>query len=242
MTADNNLPGEPRPAPLRPRRAGLLAGTLAIAWKDLRVELRSREIVSAMAVFALLSVLIFSFALELDRTGRAGSAAGVFWVTVIFAGMLGLGRSLGREMDERQLDGLLLAPVDRAALYFGKVITNFLTMLAVAAILLPLTALLFEAPISLPLIGVVLLGLLGFAAVGTLIASMAAYTRGRELLLPVLLLPIALSILIPAVRATRGLIEGADPEELSRWFGLLLATNLIYLVLSYMLYDFIVEE
>lgn len=225
------------------RPTGLVRASLAVAWKDLRAELRSKETISAMFVFALLAIMIFSFALEFDRTGRQASAAGVLWVTLIFAGTLGLGRSLNREKDQGCLDGLLLTPVDRSALYFGKLIGNFIFMMIVALVLLPLIAILFDVEIFKGLIVVVLLmGILGYAGVGTLISSMSVYARGREVLLPILLLPIALSILIPAVRATRGLLEGALMEELRVWFNLLGATNVIYIALAYMLFDFIVEE
>lgn len=235
---------EPQPAPpLTRRRIGLFRAAAAIAWKDLRVELRSKETLSGMFVFALLAILIFSFALEFDRTGRSASAAGVLWVTLIFAGTLGLGRSLGREKDQGCLDGLLLAPVDRSALYFGKLAGNFVFMLIVGVVLLPFLTVLFDTSFFKPLIGaVLLLGILGYAGVGTLISSMSVYTRGREVLLPILLLPIALSILIPAVRATRGLLEGIPPAELTVWFNLLIATNVIYITLAYMLFDFVVEE
>jgi heme exporter protein B len=236
MTVQN----ESKPAP---RVTSLLNGTLAIAGKDLQAELRSKETLSAMLVFALLAIMLFSFSLELDKTGREASAAGVLWVTLVFAGTLGLGRSLGREKDEGSLDGLLLAPVDRSALYFGKLVGNFLFMLVVAVILAPLLAILFDTPFVQPLIFVVmLLGILGYAGVGTLIASMSIYTRGREVLLPILLLPIALSLLIPSVRATRGLLEGVPLDELWVWFNILGATNIIYLTLGYMLFDFVVEE
>ncbi len=226
-----------------PRAASLLQGAAAIAWKDLRAETRNRENVSAMLVFALLAIVLFSFALELDRTGREASAAGVLWVTLVFAGTLGLGRSLGREKDEATLDGLLLAPVDRSALYFGKLAGNFLFMLIVSVILAPLLSILFDVSFFKPLVPLaLLLGILGYAGVGTLIASMSVYTRGREVLLPVLLLPIALSILVPAVRATRGLLEGAPLDELAIWFNLLVGTTVVYLTLGYMLFDFVVEE
>ena len=226
-----------------PRRTSLIRAAAAIAWKDLRSELRSKETVVAMFVFALLAILIFSFALEFDRTGREASAAGVLWVTLIFAGTLGLGSSLGREKDQGCLDGLLLTPVDRSALYFGKLVGNFAFMLVVAVILLPLLTVLFDTSFFRPLIPLpLMLGILGYAGVGTLIASMAAYARGREVLLPILLLPIALSILIPAVRATRGLLEGIPTRELVVWFNLLGATNVIYIALAYMLFDYVVEE
>jgi len=238
-----NTPADTPLASSTPRSVSLLRGTLAIAWKDLRAEARSRENVSAMLVFALLAILLFSFALELDKTGRAASAAGVLWVTLVFAGTLGLGRSLGREKDESTLDGLLLAPVDRSALFFGKLIGNFLFMLVVALILAPLLTILFDISFFKPLMPVVLvLGILGYAGVGTLIASMAVYTRGREVLLPILLLPIALSILIPAVRAARGLLDDVPLDELAVWFNLLVAANVIYLTLGYMLFDYVVEE
>ncbi len=238
-----SFPLEPPRTPLPLRRPSLIRAALAIAGKDLRTELRSKETISAMLVFALLAILLFSFALEFDRTGRAASAAGVLWVTLIFAGTLGLGASLGREKDQGCLDGLLLTPVDRSALYFGKLAGNFLFMLVVALILLPLLTILFDISFFRPLVGaVLLLGILGYAGVGTLISSMSAYARGREVLLPILLLPIALSILIPAVRGTRGLLEGAPLHELTVWFNMLGATNVIYIALAYMLFDFVVEE
>jgi heme exporter protein B len=165
------------------------------------------------------------------------------WVTLIFAGTLGLGRSLGREKDEGCLDGLLLAPVDRSALYFGKLVGNFVFMAIVAIILLPLLAVLFDVSFfRLPMAGVLFLGVLGYAGVGTLIASMSIYSRGREVLLPILLLPIALSILIPAVRATRGLVEGAAFVDVAAWFNMLIVMNIIYITLAYLLFEYVVEE
>lgn len=229
--------------PRAARPTGLLRASWAVAAKDLRAELRSKETVSAMFVFALLSIMIFSFALEFDRTGRQASAAGVLWVTLIFAGTLGLGRSLSREKDQGCLDGLLLTPVDRSALYFGKLVGNFVFMSVVALVLLPLLSVLFDVSFFKPMVPVVLLlGVLGYAGVGTLISSMAVYTRGREVLLPILLLPIALSILIPAVRMTRGLLEGAPMADLTVWLNMLIGTNVIYITLAYILFDFIVEE
>lgn len=225
----------------------LVRAALAIAWKDLRSELRSRQTVAAMLLFALLAVLIFSFALELERTAREAGAAGIIWVTIIFAGILGLGRSISREQEQGNLDGLLLAPVDRSAIYFGKLISNFLFMLVVGGVLLlPLTVLFNVSPFVLrafPLIVVVmLLGILGYAGVGTLIAAMAVYAKGREVLLPVLLLPIALSVIVPAVRATRGLLLGDAFSEVGRFVNLLIVLNVVYITLAYLLFDFVIEE
>lgn len=226
-----------------PRSPVLPTAAWAIAAKDFRAEARNKETISAMFVFALLAILLFSFSLELDPEGREASASGVLWVTLIFAGTLGLGRSLGREKDEGCLDGLLLAPVDRSALYFGKLLGNFVFMAIVAIVLLPLLTILFDVSFfRLPMAGVLFLGVMGYAGVGTLIASMSIYSRGREVLLPILLLPIALSILIPAVRATRGLVEGSAFADVATWFNMLIAMNVIYITLAYLLFEFIVEE
>ena len=226
-----------------PRTTSMWKGTISIAWKDLRTEFRNVRTVSGMLLFSMLAIVLFSFALELDKTGREASAAGVMWVTLIFAGTLGLGRSLSSEKDQGSLDGLLLSPVDRSALYFGKLIGNFVFMAIVAAILAPLLTILFSVSFFKPLVPVALLmGILGYAGVGTLVASMSIYTQGREIMLPILLLPIALSILIPAVRLTRSLLENIPFNELTAWFNLLLVTNVVYITLAYMFFDFIVEE
>ncbi len=108
----------------------------AVAWKDLRAEIRSRELINSMILFTLMTVMVFSLALELDREARETTVAGVLWVTVIFAGILGLGRSLASEKDRGSLDALLLAPVERSALFFGKMIGNLLFVLVIAGVLL----------------------------------------------------------------------------------------------------------
>lgn len=245
MTTDSlSKPGAVAATPhVAPKPPSLWQATLAILWKDLRAEARSKEVVSAMFIFSLLSVVTFNFALELDRVARENATAGALWVTLIFAGTLGLGRSLNREKDQGSLDGLLMAPIDRAALYFGKTIGNFIFMGIVGAVMVPLFSVLFSISLFKPLIpAVLLLGILGYAGVGTLISSMAVHSRGREVMLPILLLPIALSILIPAVRATRGILEAREWADLAVWFQLLIASNVIYIALAYMLFDYVVEE
>jgi heme exporter protein B len=234
------MPASSQPAA---RPTGFWGAVVAIVWKDLQAEAHSKELLGAMLVFSLLSILTFNFALELDRAARASSAAGVLWVTLIFAGSLGLGRALSREKDQGCLDGLLLAPVDRSAIYFGKMLGNFIFMGLIALVLVPLFGVLFNVWLLRPLILAALgLGMLGYAGVGTLISSMAVYTRGREVMLPILLLPIALSILIPAVRATRGLLEGRAWADLAVWFQLLGVADAVYIALAYMLFDYVVEE
>ena len=155
-----------------------LRQTLTIAHKDLRAELRSKELLNAMVVFSLLVILIFNFALDLDPATRRTAAPGVLWVTFVFAGTLGFNRSLAQEKDRGSLDGLLLAPMDRSALFFGKALGNLIFMTVVEAILLPVASVLFNLPLLQPLLLlVVLLGTVGYAGVGTLLASIAVNTR-----------------------------------------------------------------
>src|SRR5512144_1491569 len=161
----------------------------AVVWKDLAAELRSRELLSAMLVFALLVILIFNFALELEPGTRATVTSGVLWVTFAFAGTLGLSRSMAMEKDRGCLDGLLLAPVDRTAIYFGKMIGNLVFMLIVEVIILPMYSVLYNINLFQPgLLLVILLGSIGYAGVGTLLAAMSTQTRTRDILLPILLL------------------------------------------------------
>ncbi|MDY7040226.1 MAG: heme exporter protein CcmB [Chloroflexota bacterium] len=214
----------------------------AIVWKDLLTELRTREMVSSMLVFALLVLLIFSFAFELRVEQVMAVAPGVLWVTFTFAGMLGLNRAFVLEKDRGCLDGLLLSPVDRSAIYFGKVLGNTLFMLVVEAIALPLFVLFFNLPFPplLPLI--VFLGTVGFAGVGTLFSAMTVHTRAREVLLPVLLFPIVVPVIIAAVKLTAGLLDGLSLREIMHWLRLLVAFDVIFLAVAYMTFDYVVEE
>ncbi|MEK6572836.1 MAG: heme exporter protein CcmB, partial [Chloroflexota bacterium] len=190
-----------------------LRAVAAIVHKDVAAEIRSRELISAMLVFSLLVVLIFNFALELDRFARENVAAGVLWVTFIFAGTLGLNRTFAAEKDRGSFDGLLLAPVDRTTIYFGKLIATIIFMLIVEIIVIPVFSVLYSISLLHPLLlGVVLLGTLGYAAVGTLLACMAAHTRTRDVLLPILLFPVTIPVVIAAVKAS----AAAQPSELVR--------------------------
>jgi heme exporter protein B len=215
----------------------------AIIWKDLAAELRSRELLSAMLVFALLVILIFNFALELDAQARATVTSGVLWVTFAFAGTLGLNRSMAMEKDRGCLDGLLLAPVDRSAIYFGKAIGNLIFMLIVEAIVLPVYSILYSVNLFIPgLLLVILLGSIGYVAVGTLLASMAVQTRTRDVLLPILLFPLVIPILIAAVKASTGFLQGVDIADIRPWINLLLVYDVIFIAIAFMVFDYIVEE
>jgi len=215
----------------------------AIIWKDLAAELRSRELLSAMLVFALLVILIFNFALELDAQARATVTAGVLWVTFAFAGTLGLNRSMAMEKDRGCLDGLLLAPVDRSAIYFGKAIGNLIFMFIVEAIVLPVYSVLYSVNLFNPgLLLVILLGSIGYVAVGTLLSSMAVQTRTRDVLLPILLFPLVIPVLIAAVKGSTGFLQGMDIIDIRPWLNLLVVYDVIFVAIAFMVFDYVVEE
>jgi len=215
----------------------------AILWKDLVAELRSKELFSAMLVFALIVVVVFNFAVELRLELARETALGFLWITILFAGMLGLNRSLGREKDRGCLDGLLLCPVNRGMIFLGKATGNLIFILAVEVIIVPLFILLFDVPFYRPLMLLsVLLGTVGFAGVGTLLSAMAVHTRSRDVMLPIILLPVTIPLVLAAVRASRMIVDGRTLSEYWPWAGMLLAFDIALLTVSYLTFDFIVEE
>lgn len=223
--------------------ASLLRATFAIVQKDLAAEWRSRELFTSMLVFSLLVLLIFNFALELDPKTRTNVTAGVLWVTFTFAGTLGLNRSMAVEKDRGCMDGLLLAPVDRSAIYFGKAISNLVFMLVVEAIVLPVYSVLYNANLFQPgLLLIILLGSVGYVAVGTLLSAMAVQTRTRDVLLPILLFPLVVPVVIAAVKASGGILQGLSLAEIQTWINLLLVYDVIFIAMSFMFFEFVVEE
>ena len=224
-------------------RIGFLQKVLAIVHKDIIAELRTKEMFSSMFVFALLVIVIFNFAFELRVANVKQVAPGVLWVTFTFAGMLGLNRSFILEKDKGCLEGLLLAPVDRSAIYFGKMLGNLIFMSVVEAIVLPIFWALFNPPLFSPaLILVIVLGTVGFAGVGTLFSAIAVHTRAREVMLPILLFPIVVPLMIAAVKITGGLLDGQPLSEMRNWLNLLVGFDVIFLTVSYMTFDYVVEE
>ena len=223
--------------------AQFIRSLTAIIWKDLAAELRSRELLSAMLVFALLVILIFNFSLELDAQARSSVTSGVLWVTFAFAGTLGLNRSMAMEKDRGCLDGLLLAPVDRSAIYFGKAIGNLIFMLIVEVIVLPVYSVLYSVNLFKPgLLLIILLGSIGYVAVGTLLASMAVQTRTRDVLLPILLFPLIIPVLIAAVKGSTGILQGTQAVDIRPWINLLIVYDVIFVAVAFMVFDYIVEE
>jgi heme exporter protein B len=225
------------------RIGAYLRALWAVIWKDLTSEFRSRELLGAMLVFALLTILIFNFALELEIRTRETVTSGVLWVTFAFAGTLGLNRSLAIEKDRGCLDGLLLTPVDRSAIYFGKALGNLVFMLIVEVIVLPTYSVLYNINLfSLPLLLVILLGSIGYTAVGTLLSSMAVQARTRDILLPILLFPVAIPVLIAAVKASNGILLALEWESIAPWVNLLIAYDVIFIAVAFMTFDYVVEE
>jgi heme exporter protein B len=217
---------------------------LAIVGKDIATELRTKEMLSAMFVFSLLILFIFNFTFDLRAENIQAVAPGVLWVAITFAGMLGLSRSFVLERDRGVLDGLLLAPVDRSAIYFGKMIGNVLFIGMVELFILPIFVILFnQAAAALPwLCGIVILGTIGLAGVGTLFSAMAVHTRAREVLLPIMLFPVIVPLILAAVRLTGGILDNTPWADLSHWLALLVAFDAIFIAASFMLFDYVVEE
>lgn len=220
-----------------------LKSVLAIVSKDLRSELRSRELLSSMALFALLSVLIFSFALELDRLARQEVVSGVLWVTIVFASVLGLNRSLAMEREHGNMSAMLLAPINRTVIFGGKLIGNYLFTLAVGLVLMFLMTFLYNISLLHPwLLLIVVLGTLGFSTVGTLLATMTVQTRARESLLPIIMLPIVLPVLISVVRASTNILNEAPIEDWIAWPQILVVLDVIYLTMCFLLFEYVIEE
>ena len=216
---------------------------ITIIRKDFAIERQSRQMLTAMLMFSLLIVLIFNFALELDARARINATAGILWVTFAFAGTLGLNRSMAIEAENNSMDGLLTAPIERSAIYFGKMIGNLLFMLLVELITLPIYSILYNVNLLKPgLLLVIILGSIGYAAVGTLLSSMAIQARTRDLLLPVLLFPVVLPLLVAAVRASSGYLNGLTADFILPSLNLIIVYDVVMIALGYMFYDFIVEE
>ncbi len=216
-----------------------------VLWKDLLMERRSKESVNAVAFFALVLLLLFEFALGADRERLVAALPGLLWLGFILAGLLGLGRSFLVERENDCWEGLLLAPGDKSAIYLGKLAGNLLLMLVVEAIVLALFGIFYNIDLwgVLPaLAGVSVLGTLGFAAVGTLFAAMTAQVRARELLFPLLLLPIQVPVLLSTVKATEAVLADQPLSEISHWLQLLAAADVIYLVVGLLTFEFILES
>lgn len=221
----------------------LLNASKAIFLKDLRIERRARELLVTMLVFALQVILVFVFAFDLNAGIRTAAVPGVLWTTILFAGTLGLNRSMASEREQGCLDGLMLLPGDRTAIFFGKAAANWAFLLVVCAILLPIYSLFSNVNlVRLDLIGIVLMGTFGYICTGTLLATLVVRIRSREMLLPVLLLPVLVPLILACLRTTTILLDGSFAGEMQTWIGLLFAYDLIAFAGGWILYDAVIED
>ena len=217
---------------------------LAILWKDILLEVRTKDIIISVLVFAILVVVIFNFAI--DPTPRLVSLMipGVVWIAFTFSGLLGLNRSMIVEKDKGNLEGLLLAPMGRDVIYYGKLLGSFLFMLVVEFLMLPVFLVLFNVSLFMPeFLAVMVLATFGFAAVGTVFSAIAVHTRSREIMLPVLFFPIIVPVIIGAVAATGiALDDGGSWSDMSPWLQLFAIFDGAFLVVSSLAFAVVLEE
>jgi heme exporter protein B len=225
--------------------AEVLRHAWTIAAKDLLLEFRSRTAFLASLAFTALVLAIFNFARDPTAVAATDLAPGILWITFCFAGLLGLNRAFALERENRTLDGLLLAPVSRNAIYLGKALANLVFVGLVEAIALPLFALFFNVeivPVLGRLAGVIVLATIGFVALGTLLSAIAVNTRFAELMLPVLMLPFLVPPIIAAVQVTARLLGGRPYSEMSAWIKLLVGYDIVVVVAALLLFEFTLDD
>jgi len=216
---------------------------IAITWKDTLSEMRTREIVFSVLVFTLLVIVIFNFAFGTSQEMMALVAPGILWVTFAFAGVLSFNRSFILEKEEGCLEGLMVCPISREVIYVGKMMGSLLFMLIIEAIALPIFAFLFNLPVlSLQLVVITVLTTVGFVAVGTLFSALAVNTKAREMVLSILFLPIVAPIIICAVKASGLALSGKPWSSLSSWLQIIGAFDAIFLVVSFLIFAYVIEE
>lgn len=216
-----------------------------VIWKDILLEWRNKQITPSIFVFGLLTLVIFNFVLgeNPDRMQQIGP--GILWITLVFAGILGINRSFNLEKEEMCLQGMYLTSVEPGYLYLGKMLGNFLFIMFVEIILTSVFVIFFNYNLTQVLPGIslfLLLGSLGFSATGTLLAALSVNTKAGEVIFPVLLLPILTPLLIATVKGTEGVIEGIPLINLSGWINLLVAFDIVLCATSFILFEYLLEE
>ena len=218
---------------------------LALIRKDLQIELRTKETLASLLLLGLLTLVVLSFAFDPTSELRVEAAPGALWVAVIFAGVLGLSRSFLAERENDCMQGLLLCPVDRGTIYLAKTVANFVFMMVAQLAIVPIFVFFFNLSVTRGMAGVFLslaLGVFGFAAVGTLFAAITVRTRAREVMLPLLLLPLVVPIFIAGVKVTDKLLAGKPLAEVAAWLNLMGGFDVIFLVVGWMVFEYAVEE
>lgn len=216
-----------------------------IVWRDVVTEWRSRETISSMVFFALIVILIFSFSFSMDQQAAREVIAGIMWVAFSFTGIIGLGKSFSAELQNDCLDSLRMIPGPKGAIYLGKVTANFAFMFIVEILLCPMFVILFNLDVVeeiLLLLLIFFLATLGLAAVGTLFSALTVQIRARDVMLPILLLPLAVPVMIAAVEATKSALTGAPLSLYGRWLELLVVFDAVFLVASYWMFEFVMDS
>lgn len=217
-----------------------------VVQKDVMIELRSREILYTTLFFAVACVLVFAFGFVREGQALEEAAAGILWIAVAFSGTLALGRAFERERQSETLRALLMAPIDRPALYVGKLAGVLILLFVVELIVVPLIALMFQAPLFRHLLmtaGLLATGTIGFAAVGTLFAAMLVRARSRDVLLPVLLYPITIPVIIAGVRGTAALLQAEVDMPMARaWLSMLAFFDVVFITLALWTFEAVMTE
>jgi heme exporter protein B len=226
-------------------RQPMLRQISAIFWKDLLSELRSREMVFSMLIFSLMVALIFNFAFPPGSQFIQEAAPGILWMTFLFAGLIGMNRTFVYEVDRGCLHGIMIAPVDRFAIYAGKLLVNFLFMTIVELVAVPMFIIFFGLTISASvwnLILVIVLSTLGFSIVGTLFSAISVNTRTREVMLPILHFPVSIPLIIGSVEATAAIFRDEGWEVLWGWLKIVIVFDVVFLMVAFLTFEYVIEE
>ena len=221
--------------------------SLAVIWaigrKDLLLETRNKDVIVAVSVFALLVLMIFTFAIDINQVNAKLTGPGILWASIAFAGVTGLNRAFALELEGNTLEALMLAPISRDLIYAGRMFGNFLFITAAQIIVIPIFAVLFNlAVLRWEMLVVSLLTTIGFSAIGTLFAAMTIRVRAREVMLPLLFLPVVTPLIMAAVESTSHVVNDSSWPESYQWIQLAIAFDIAFIVVSAFIFQQILED
>ena len=221
--------------------------SLAVIWaigrKDLLLETRNKDVIVAISAFALLVLMIFTFAIDINQVNAKLTGPGILWASIAFAGVTGLNRAFALELEGNTLEALMLAPISRDLIYAGKMFGNFLFITAAQIIVIPIFAVLFNlAVLRWEMLVVSLLTTIGFSAIGTLFAAMTIRVRAREVMLPLLFLPVVTPLMMAAVESTSHVVNDSSWPEIYQWIQLAIAFDIAFIVVSAFIFQQILED
>ncbi len=221
-----------------------LSKAMAITWKDVLSEARSKETIPSVLIFAVLVIVIFNFAFGAGPEQMKLIVPGILWTTFVFAGMLSLNRTFVQEKEQGCLEALIICPIKRHDIYICKTLGNFIFLTVIEAISLPVFVVLFNLPLSvLPmLIVITIMATIGFIAIGTLFSALSVNTKAREMVLPILFLPVVVPVILSAVEASKLVLAGGSWSSIASWLQIIAAFDVIFLVVSYLIFEYVIEE